>query len=344
MQNKIVGGSQFTLNALPVLKPEKPNFKNYHALNPKTIASPLLVKYNPGSKYLESTFQRPVTNHEYRQCIRFIGLCIAILRVEYILADFTKMGNPTLEDQQNSEDFLNKALKKTTLIRSARVLAGDASQQQVYDAVVQGSPVLPFQVQAFTSPEVAREWIFQKPFPMNRHKCHSILIPMYCSLKDLKLFAKAEAAKEASYNISTTTDVPAITRCHADFVELKFDRQKSLLQLRWLRRVTSREYRYGILKTGRLVIEHQVKSVLINNHNLGVLTLEDQSWLVVTTSAILTRSCVEKMAVVSSADVMQQMATESINRRIKQIYQDYPAQYFLTEGEAMNWLQLITGA
>ncbi|MER2997567.1 STAS/SEC14 domain-containing protein [Pontibacter populi] len=314
------------------------------------LIPPLTIDFQPETRLMEAVWQRPVSSCEYRQYIRFIGLCIAALRVEFLLIDFTKMGDPTLEDQQNTNHFLAQVKKKSPLIRSARVLAKTGTQQRAYEAVIKNGPALPYQVSFFYDQAEAKEWLLQAPFPKAALHSSKVSVSLQSGLKTLKKYTQAypKATPEkqiAPGNNAITTSIPqppqAVTRCQTDFVSITTDRNTKQLQLRWLRRVTSREYRYAILKTARAVINNNIRSVLVNNQQLGIINLEDQTWAVSVTVFVLKKNPIERLAIVSAPDVMQQMASESMNKRVTKHVCPQTIQYFMTEDEAIEWLNLL---
>ena len=338
MQNRIANVESFRVNEFLIAKSVKGNSRFNAEADAVKIAAPISISFNPGSKLMEFVWQRPVSSNEYRQCIRFIGLCVAILRVEFILVDFRKMGNPTLEEQKTTEHFLRNALKNSTVIRSARVIANTRSQQEVYNAILKSNLTLPYQVKGFLTTEEAKDWLFREPFIPTANPEHKVLIPVHCSLKDLKKFASDNLEVSGVVHAHPEENTLKTSRCHNDFMEIIIDHQNSLLQLRWLRKTTSREYRYGILKASRSLIEKQLVNLLVNNQRQSALTLQDQTWLVTLMKPILYRSKVEKIGVVLSSDMMQQMVSESLTKRIVQHNSPYRAKHFLSEEEAKDWL------
>jgi hypothetical protein len=309
---------------------------------------PLTISFEPEARFLEVVWQRPVSSSEYRQYIRFVGVCIAVLRVKFLLTDFTRMGDPTLEDQQNTNSFLEEVKKKAFLTRSARVLSRTGSQQRMYEAVVKNGPVLPYEVRFFFEADQARDWLLQPPFPKNTLNGARLPIPLQASLRDLKKYAAGELtelpSQDAETAITETTALPKadsqVTRCQTDFVTIIINKNTKLLQLRWLRRVSSREYRFAVLKTARAVVNNNIQTVLVNNQQLGIINLEDQAWAVAVTVSVLKKNPVKRLAIISAPDVMQQIASENMNSRVKKQLYPQAIQYFLTEDEAIEWLSL----
>ncbi len=343
MQTRLAKVNQLPVHTLLALNHGQPYA--FNQVTPPITETPLLISFQPAYSALEFTWQRPVTSKEYRECMRFIGLCIAILRVKYLLVDFSKMGNPSPEDQHLTESFLRKALKHTTLVRSARVIARSRLQQNMYEAVINSGIFLPYETKAFHEADEARKWLLRNPFSKSDAPDCSVVIPHNASLKELKKFATAEAVSpDVVVPAETITENPEtkkhpVTRCQTSFVEVIVDRENSYIVVRWLRKVTSREYRYGVLKAGRALINSGVRGLISNNQRLQTLTLQDQAWLTRTASYMFGKSKVERVAFITSADMMQQMALESVLTRVQQNTGRHQTQYFFSESDALQWVR-----
>ncbi len=302
-----------------------------------TDADALKISYCPSLKYLEAAWQQPVSSLEYRHHIRFVGICIALLKIKYILIDFTKFGNPTLVDQKSTSDFLQKALLNTTLVRSARVLSGDEQQFRVHKSIEEEGIKLPYQVKVFYSTEEGKKWLLPQ---QSENICSrdSIWIPVDCNHKILRSLAASEVTATAEVQDEAKEEATNTTVCRTDFMEIVIDLNKKLLVLRWLRIASSREYRYGILKAVRALLENKIELLLINNHRRGILTLADQTWFVSNSVAVLSKSNLQKLAIINSADAIQQMTSEAIDARMKKANLAFSSQLFLSEAEATGWL------
>jgi hypothetical protein len=112
------------------------------------------------------------------------------------------------------------------------------------------------------------------------------------------------------------------------------------MNIRWLKPPASRQYRYGMLKAGRALREHRLERVLLNNQRLGILTLEDQGWLITTSIEVLAKCHLKRLAVVTSHDALQQMSSDAIGCKLKEANLPYVTRYFLSEEEANEWLLL----
>lgn len=295
----------------------------------------LKLNYNTVTKLFEAVWQRPVANQEYRQLVRYTSLCIAILRPEHILFDFTELGVPSAEVQKSTTEFLKQALQNITFKRSAQVLATNNAQLHAHRHITQDSAKLLPDIQVFGSYTEAKAWLTASITA----ECtgNDIPIPLHSSLKALR---KISAATPKTAPEVQQPEPPKETRCTTDFMEITVKPQQSLICLRWTRKVTSRELRYGVLKACRALIDHESKLGLVNNQLMGVLTLQDLTWVAQKFSELLSRSKLQYLAVVSSPDVMQQLASDTLNARIRQYYNAHISEYFLSETEALDWLTI----
>ncbi|MCX2739837.1 hypothetical protein [Pontibacter anaerobius] len=124
-----------------------------------------------------------------------------------------------------------------------------------------------------------------------------------------------------------------------DFVEIILDKGIDALSVRWLRPVVSQEYRFGIEETGRILLAHNLKKLLVNNQRMGVLTMDDQAWLAKISIEVISRSELQRLAIVSSTNMLQQLTNEVLDDKVKKATPYFETQYFLTDEEAKEWLQ-----
>lgn len=123
-----------------------------------------------------------------------------------------------------------------------------------------------------------------------------------------------------------------------DFVEIVLDRGHDLLCVRWLRPVASSEYRHGIREAGRFLLDLGLERLLVNNQLMGVLTMEDQGWLARISVEVISGSRLQRLAIVSSTDMLQQLTNEVLDSRVKEQTPYFHTQYFLSEQGALEWL------
>ncbi|MDX5437325.1 MAG: hypothetical protein LPK03_09035 [Pontibacter sp.] len=296
----------------------------------------LSIYFSRSNKYISACWQRQVSSSEYRQGIRAIAACIATLRVELVLIDFSNTGAPTAKDQACTASFLKQALSNTSLRRSAHVFSEDPAQWQAYQYVMENADKFPYQTQTFRSGEEAKAWLFEGIAANEPEDLVSVPMPFSArslsrSLCTPSTHPERKVAKAAPCSIITQ---------HLNFAKITVDIDQSLLTLTWLRPVRSREYRYAILKAERALQEHQLEKMLINKQRMGVPTLDDQSWLLNNAIKGLSRCGLRRMAILSSGDLLQQIVNDEVIHKVESTGLSYQSRYFMFEDEALEWLQL----
>ncbi|WP_187263947.1 hypothetical protein [Pontibacter beigongshangensis] len=123
-----------------------------------------------------------------------------------------------------------------------------------------------------------------------------------------------------------------------DFVEIVLHMPNHLLLTRWLRPVVSSEYGHGIEETSRLFLKYDLNKLLINNCRMGVLTIEDQGWLGRFSVEVISKSKLQRLAIISSFDILQQLTNEVLDGKVKEATPPFDTRYFLTEQDALEWL------
>lgn len=304
----------------------------------------LKLSFSTSFKYLKAEWQRPVSSEEYRHGVRAIAVCIAKLQVQYSLIDFTKTEAPSIKDLQCTASFLQQAFQKTSLRRSARVLADTSAQWTAYKQVAEETKALPYQTDVFECCKEAKAWLFQDyDIGINEPEA---LIPILIDgsgpvLSEFSGLTQTEEDKEAHIPNFVTSKVVDGVLLRTDYVEATLSRQKDLLSVRWLRPVSSEEYRCGIQDAAQLFIKHKLQRLLVNKQRLGVLSIGDQSWLAKYYASMAHRSNLQRLAVVSSNDVMQQITDEPLYHKVKGSTKiSFHIQYFLSEDEALEWFGL----
>ncbi|WP_242929293.1 hypothetical protein [Pontibacter vulgaris] len=125
---------------------------------------------------------------------------------------------------------------------------------------------------------------------------------------------------------------------HHDFISISLDHGNSLAIIRWLRQVEAKEYRCGVLKSGRIIINTKVERLLVNSLKLGVPTLQDQNWVAEKLKEIFDRSNIRRVARVVFPEIFFQIASERIFKTLTIPGSNYEIETFTSEEEAMEWL------
>lgn len=307
----------------------------------------LTISFSPENHFLKTSWLRPVSSQEYRHGIRMIAVCITTLEVKFALTDFSSIGTPPLEDQHCTANFLRKALKNTSLQRCARILSDNRLQWKAYEEVMEQTLELPYSTGGFRSLEEAESWLFMS------EKKQQVNAEVLCSIslesnpQTLRKLLQSISSKESKIEIlplpesltgKSITD--NISVCDTEFLNATIDTCNNLLTVRWLRAVSSSEYRYGIMKAGQSIIDNQLDKVLLINQKLGVLALDDQRWFSNNFTDFVSKSSLKRVAVVTSQDTLQQLATAEADGKIKRININYEPSYFFSADEALEWLLL----
>jgi hypothetical protein len=312
---------------------------------PETIGDDILsITFNPSIKLLSAKWLKPVSSSEYRQNVRMIARTIAFLRAELILVDVIALFTLSEEDQRWTSVFLRDAFAKCSIKRSARVITSNDYQPEIMQRIMLETGKLPYEVKVFDGLDEAQQWLleglgidtapestYRIPLDFNiKMARHGMLQPERTAMP-VAVVQTAEASPKP-------TPLPERLTINTEFLSITIDKHESSMILRWKKTPDSRQYRYGMLKAYRALKEHRLEHMLLNNQRLGTLTLEDRGWLISTAIALIPKMSLKKLAVVNSADAMQQMSSEVIGCKLKEANMPHTTRYFLTEEEAREWM------
>lgn len=329
------------------------NFEFKHPVSKSTLShsdlSPqsdyLSICYSPHIKLMCAQWSKHISSAEFRQSVRLLARAAALLRAERIMIDMPCSFVTTEEDQRWISNFLREVLNRAPIKKIAKVLTSDDSGSEVMRQILEAAGNLPYEVRQFTALESAKNWLLEG-LDEKMTEEGRIRIPVHFNLKlirsEIIQHGKTNLQMAAAHDGLQTImpePLPDQLQVRTDFVSLSIDKSKSLLSIRWKQAPNSRQYRYGMLKAVRAITEHRIKGLLLNNQRLGVLTLEDQAWLISTAGRLLPQTSLQKLAVVTSADALQQMSSETIGKKLKEACLKHNTNYFLSEEEAREWLQ-----
>lgn len=307
----------------------------------------LTIGFNPENHFLSSTWLRPVSSQEYRHGIRMIAVCITSLKVKFALTDFSRMGTPPLEDQHCTANFFKKALMNTSLQRCARILSDNRLQWKAYEDVMEQTQELPYFTSGFTTLPEAHSWLFRDNEKQQVYAAELCSVSLESNAHTLLNMLQRHTLKHDKFEIVSVAETlpdsnitDNISVCDTDFLKATIDTCNNLLTVRWLRSVSSSEYRYGIIKAGQSIIDKQLEKVLLLNQKLGTLALDDQKWFSNNFTDFVSKSSIKRVAVVTSQDIMQQLTTAEVDEKIKRTNIFYEPNYFFSSDEALEWLLL----
>lgn len=304
----------------------------------------LTISYSPHAKLMCAQWSKNVNSTEFRQTVRMMARTAALLRVERILIDMPTCFVVTDEDQQWISNFLREVMNRAPIQRVARVTPPSGIDLAVMHQVLAAAGNLPYELKLFEDSETAKRWLLEG-LDENLTEKGQIRIPLNFNMKLIRseimhrgMSDVQVAAAQNGHRTNLPEPLPDQLEVRTDFVSLSIDKCKSLMSIRWKKAPKSRQYRFGMLKAVRAISEHRIERLLLNNQRLGVLTLEDQAWLISTAGRLLPETSLQKLAVVTSADALQQMSSETIGRKLKEANLKHITKYFLSEEDAREWL------
>lgn len=125
------------------------------------------------------------------------------------------------------------------------------------------------------------------------------------------------------------------------FLYISLDEVNKLLHIRWLRPVSSEEYRAGILYCKQLVLEKRVERWLIDSRKLDHILFSDQQWIKREVAMGVRESALRKLARVLTDDVFNYISFENMLQHITEEH-GTPVEIgqFSSEDAALNWLSM----
>lgn len=297
------------------------------------------VCFSPHLKLISAEWVRNTNPENLRHAIRLLVRTAAVLRAELLLISIPDPFQVSEADMRWVCKFMREAMLRSPIRKVARVVPplsvpGEREatlllQDTSYDSAL------------FNSVEEAQRWLLGE-------RVHELAedgrvhIPLQFNLRQIRNITKQETQTSTPRFIYASPDTlpqkPQILDICTDFVSITVDQGKKLMRISWKKPPQSRQYRYGMLKACRALIEHKLNKLLLNNQRMGVLTLEDQGWLVSMAKELLPKSNLQKLAVITSANALQQMSSEKIGQRLQDASLQHANRYFLGEEEAMDWL------
>lgn len=123
----------------------------------------LTVRVCEEEKFQWNTWKGSLPSQQLRSAM--LQACHIILEynIEYILADFTRMAAPTLEDQLWIANHTGAILSNSKLKRVANLMAQDIFQQVAIETIYDKASLIPqpCESQDFISMEDALNWLFE---------------------------------------------------------------------------------------------------------------------------------------------------------------------------------------
>ena len=322
--------------------PQYAGFKPLYSPITEQESDILSVSFCPQLNVLCAKWNHITSSIELKQSIRLLARAAAVLNAELLLVELPSQYDVSSEDLQWAKKFMQDALKYTSIRRVARAMTGEPTilMQHALRSLVE----MPYESGLFKNREEGLRWLLGDNYGEMENE-EFIRIPLHFNMKLIRSGlvnrgnAHVTVAPAQHGNLTNVPEaLPQLISIQTDFVSITLDKGNSLMNIRWKKTPHSRQYRYGMLKAARTLVEHRLERLLLNNQRLGMLTLEDQGWLITMAEQLLPKMNLNKLAVITSTDALQQMSSENIGIKLRQVAQNQHAQHFLAEEDALGWL------
>lgn len=122
----------------------------------------------------------------------------------------------------------------------------------------------------------------------------------------------------------------------ADYLELNLDSDKKYLEAKWVKVVTSIEFRSGIEAIIMQITANAVELLLLDLRATGTPSISDQNWVAKRLMSLNNQTSLRRSARVYSEDILQHVVGEVITARVETLV--YDVQAFSCEALAREWL------
>jgi hypothetical protein len=120
----------------------------------------------------------------------------------------------------------------------------------------------------------------------------------------------------------------------ADFVNISEIKGKNAVKIYWTAAPTSKEFRMAMDKLIEALVYYKATKILSLNEGLGAISEEDQNWSNTDWFGRAIAVGYNKLAVILSSDIFNQMSVEQILSKVAGV----DIKYFDSESEAIAWL------
>lgn len=126
-----------------------------------------------------------------------------------------------------------------------------------------------------------------------------------------------------------------------DYLFTSLKEEEKLLHMKWLRNVTSEEYRAGINVVKEMILHHRVERWLIDSRLIDSILFADQQWIKREIAPLIKFSSLQKIARVLTEDIFNYISFENM---IQQVIEEHDLQLDLAQFSsleaAFDWLQM----
>lgn len=126
-----------------------------------------------------------------------------------------------------------------------------------------------------------------------------------------------------------------------DYLFISLNKEELLLHTKWLRSVTSEEYRAGIHAMKEVILENKVELWIIDSRLLGNILFADQQWIKREIAPLIKFSNLQKIARVLTEDVFNYISFENMMQRAREEYDIViELEQFSSLEAALDWLRM----
>lgn len=126
-----------------------------------------------------------------------------------------------------------------------------------------------------------------------------------------------------------------------EYLEMAYHEDELLLQVQWLRNVSSEEYRAGVIKVKELLLEKQANFLLIDSRRLPNVCFADQQWIKREIVPCLIPTKLQKFARVLTKDIFNYISFEILLQRITEEHKtSIEIGQFISVEAALAWIRM----
>lgn len=102
-----------------------------------------------------------------------------------------------------------------------------------------------------------------------------------------------------------------------EYCIITYEKDKNLISLVWKRIISSEEYRRGFEVLKNIILEKQIKRLLTDSRNQGIISPDDRKWLETKVIPVAIKGGLKYVATVLAKDVFKQYYLTKIQSKSK---------------------------
>lgn len=124
-----------------------------------------------------------------------------------------------------------------------------------------------------------------------------------------------------------------------NYISIDVEADKDLVCTRWLKTVSSRNYRSTVIHFFKVIKKYRPVYWLLDMNRLSSPTMDDQRWTMQYINQALKGTSIKKVAVVLPNDLLLELVMERIWEGVdEELKKRIPAEYFRMTSQALRWL------